>query len=222
MAYIFDWSRFTRSEFHTGSDTRRPKDDTPSKRLAYTFSTRLRKKWSLTKRWSQDERLSQILLTQALRQASVWLSFDVRHNTMTETRILLGLLGLLYLLIPIGKCAEYLIALRKGLDFSFDPMWLANGVSSLGFGVLFLFSGMRLANLLQNRSRLPNRLVDAYLAVSAILALINYIAGDGVNAFGLLLVAAIHWYFSRRIKTLSEEYEVEPEEQNTDTASRRT
>jgi hypothetical protein len=135
---------------------------------------------------------------------------------MKKIRILLGLVGLFYLLIPIGKCAEYLIAVRKGLDFSFDPMWLASGVSSLGFGVLFLFSGMRLAYLLQNRSRLPNRLVDAYFAVSAILALISYIAGDGVNALGLLFVTAIHWYFSRRIKALSEEYEVEPEEQHTD------
>ena len=39
-----------------------------------------KEKMRLTRHWSQDDCLSQIVLAHALRQATVWLSFDVRRR----------------------------------------------------------------------------------------------------------------------------------------------
>ncbi len=55
---------------------------------------------SLTRHWSQDGCLSQIVLTHDLRQATVWLSFDVRHSeggfASEESNFSLLILTILY------------------------------------------------------------------------------------------------------------------------------
>ncbi len=48
---------------------------------------------SLTKHWSQADCLSQIVLTHALRQATVWLSFDVRQKNMSTLEFISSLVG---------------------------------------------------------------------------------------------------------------------------------
>ncbi len=71
---------------------------------------------SLTRHWSQADCLSQIVLTHALRQATVWLSFDVRQKKtmpMNIYRLDEKRTRIAYLCRDVWRLPEQVVALEK-------------------------------------------------------------------------------------------------------------
>lgn len=65
---------------------------------------------SLTKHWSQDGCLSRVMLTHAPRQATVWLSFDVRQKQTMKTTWIIAALA----------CVSFLISCKRRSEFHRD------------------------------------------------------------------------------------------------------
>jgi len=121
---------------------------------------------------------------------------------MKKIKIPLLILGFFSLLIPLGIAARYALSLRNENQAAPNPTEIYIGAIPLIFGIAFIYIGIRLEKLLRESPKIPIITLRAWIICNIAIGIISIILGGGINIIGLLIIAAIYWYFARALNTL--------------------